>query len=61
MIQKVPTSLQFWGIGHCLREFTHGICRFPNKSRVPRMVFVDEEHGQSIASRIDGEEVLLAG
>ena len=52
------TCSQSRGVSYCLREFAHGVGRAANEGGVLRVILVDEEHGESVTSCVDGEEVL---
>jgi hypothetical protein len=42
-----------------LWEFAHSTGGAADEGGVLRVVFVDEEHGEGVASCVDGEEVLF--
>lgn len=60
---KGHTSLQVRRVGYCLWELAQSVCGAANEGWVLRVVFVDEEHGESVTSCVDSEEILfrLAG
>ena len=54
-----PTCLQVGGVCYCLWELAHGAGGLANEGWVLRVIFVDEEHGEGVGSRVDREEILL--